>query len=144
MVPRDRFLKTVLLACLLVAPVAAAGDFEDMVAAERAFAADASARSTRDAFIAALAEDGVVFAPGPVNGKQSWTARPANKNSSPRTTARMADTIRNGLRASKPCVARCAPRLACEITTIGVLPWVRASGPARGAVPSRHRRGSRA
>ena len=72
-------------ACLIVAsfsivPLALADDFDDMVAAERAFAADASARSTRAAFLAALADDGLVFAPGPSNGQRVWQARPENKN----------------------------------------------------------------
>jgi len=47
---------------------AAASDFDDMVAAERAFAADAVARTTREAFLAALAPDAVVFDPGPAEG----------------------------------------------------------------------------
>lgn len=80
--PRNVFLKSVALATALFgsATPAIADDFDDMVAAERAFAADASARSTRDAFVAALAEDSVVFAPGPTQGQHSWQARPANTN----------------------------------------------------------------
>lgn len=66
----------VVLAAMLPA-AAEAGDFEDLVAAERAFAADALARNTRDAFLAALAPDGVVFAPGPASGKTVWEARTA-------------------------------------------------------------------
>src|SRR3990167_6156301 len=77
--------RTLIKACLIVAsfvivPLALADDFDDMVAAERAFAADASARSTRAAFLAALADDGLVFAPGPSSGKRVWEARPENKN----------------------------------------------------------------
>ena len=70
----------VLLGAALFASTAVAGDFEDMVAAERAFAADASARNTRDAFLAAYAEDGVAFAPGPRNAQRVWEKRSANKN----------------------------------------------------------------
>ncbi|MGH6720028.1 MAG: YybH family protein, partial [Alphaproteobacteria bacterium] len=55
---------------------ARADDFDNMVAAERAFAADAAARNVRDAFLTALAEDGVVFAPGPVDAHRHWTPRP--------------------------------------------------------------------
>ena len=78
--PRSSFLKAwPLLAIVLAMPVAA-DDFEDMVSAEKAFAADASARSTKDAFLVALADKGLVFAPGPTNGKRVWEARPANKN----------------------------------------------------------------
>jgi ketosteroid isomerase-like protein len=57
-----------------------AGDFDDLVAAERAFAADASARGNRAAFLEAHANDGLVFAPGPTNGKAVWDARKANKD----------------------------------------------------------------
>jgi ketosteroid isomerase-like protein len=53
--------------------------FAEMVAAERAFAADALARSVRDAFITAAADEGVVFSSGPRNAKAFWTARPASK-----------------------------------------------------------------
>lgn len=68
------------LASFSVAPLALADDFDDMLAAERAFAADASARGTRAAFLAALADDGLVFAPGPHSGQRTWEARPDNKN----------------------------------------------------------------
>src|SRR5688572_20470807 len=64
----------------LLANTAAAGDFEDLVAAERAFAADAVARNTRDAFLAAYDEDGIAFAPGPRNAQRVWGERSANKN----------------------------------------------------------------
>ena len=77
---RSSFLKALpLLAWLLAAPTAA-NDFEDLVSAERAFAADASARSTKAAFLAALADDGLVFAPAPSNGKHVWEARVDSKN----------------------------------------------------------------
>jgi ketosteroid isomerase-like protein len=64
----------------LAAPgVARADAFADMVAAERAFAADALARNVRDAFLAATADDGVAFPAGPYNAKSFWTARPVDK-----------------------------------------------------------------
>jgi ketosteroid isomerase-like protein len=69
-----------LLGLLGAALPAVAGDFEDMVAAERAFAADAAARTMRDAFLAALAADAVVFQPGPSEGQRIWSARQPNKN----------------------------------------------------------------
>ncbi len=65
---------------LFMAGNAAASDFDDLVAAERAFAADASARSTREAFLAALADDGLVFQPGPTSGQRTWTDRAPDKN----------------------------------------------------------------
>ncbi len=86
MVARARHFKvwTFLAAAGLVAAgmagPAVAGDFEDMVNAERTFAADASVRGTREAFLQSLASDGVVFAPGPGNGKTIWAFRPDDKN----------------------------------------------------------------
>ena len=74
-VPARGLFAATLVSALLAAPSARADDYTDLVAAERAFAADASARTTRDAFLAALAPDGLVFAPGPTNGRHSWQSR---------------------------------------------------------------------
>lgn len=80
MVPRSSFLKAWPLLAIALAMPAVATDFDDMVAAEKAFAADASARNTRDAFVDALAEDSVMFSPGPTGGKRLWEGKVANKN----------------------------------------------------------------
>ena len=77
MVISARLRKLLLALVALFSPAASAGDFEDLVAAERAFAADSLARGTRDAFLAVLAPEGVVFAPGPASGKAVWEARTA-------------------------------------------------------------------
>ena len=53
-------------------------DVASLVAAERAFAKMSVAVSMRDAFLANLADDGLVFRPGPVNGKELWRDRPAS------------------------------------------------------------------
>src|SRR2546426_10798537 len=50
-----------------------------IVEAERAFARGAAAKGTRDAFLEFLADDGIIFQPGPVNGKQFWQARTPRK-----------------------------------------------------------------
>ena len=50
---------------------------DSMVASERAFSRMSVEKGMRDAFIAHLAEDGVVFQPLPVNGRKAWQARPA-------------------------------------------------------------------
>src|SRR3954466_16001504 len=50
-----------------------------LVAMERAFAKTAATKGTRDAFIEFLADDGIVFQPGPVNGKKFWTERERRK-----------------------------------------------------------------
>jgi ketosteroid isomerase-like protein len=47
-----------------------------LVAAERAFSRASVERGMRDAFLENLAEDGIVFNPLPVNGKQVWEPRP--------------------------------------------------------------------
>src|SRR5580765_4688792 len=46
-----------------------------LVAMERAFAKAAATKGTRDAFIEFLADDGIIFQPGPVNGKKFWSER---------------------------------------------------------------------
>lgn len=75
MVTRSRLLKPAMLMALALALPAHAGDFEDVVAAERAFAADAGARGARAAFLAVLADDSVVLSPGPRAGRTVWEAR---------------------------------------------------------------------
>ncbi|HEX9081109.1 MAG TPA: nuclear transport factor 2 family protein [Holophagaceae bacterium] len=49
---------------------------ESVVAAERAFAAEAAARGTSAAFVAAFAPDGLVFTPEPTNARARHAARP--------------------------------------------------------------------
>jgi ketosteroid isomerase-like protein len=50
-----------------------------LVDAERAFSRASVERGMRDAFLENLADDGVVFQPLAVNGKQVWQARAASK-----------------------------------------------------------------
>ena len=47
-----------------------------MVEAERKFYQTGQELGTRAAFLAFLADDGIMFRPGPVNGKESWEKRP--------------------------------------------------------------------
>jgi ketosteroid isomerase-like protein len=47
-----------------------------LVEAERAFAQASIEKGTRAAFLEYLAEDSIVFHPGPVNGQKSWRDRP--------------------------------------------------------------------
>jgi len=46
-----------------------------LVEMEHAFAKAAATKGTRDAFLEFLADDGIVFQPGPVNGKKFWSER---------------------------------------------------------------------
>jgi ketosteroid isomerase-like protein len=73
---RHRWLVAAALLAAGSPTLAVADDFADLVAAERAFAADAAARNVRDAFLASAADDGVVFSSGPRNAKAYWSARP--------------------------------------------------------------------
>lgn len=50
-----------------------------LVQMERDFAKAAATKGTRDAFLEFLAEDGILFQPGPVNGKKFWTERQPRK-----------------------------------------------------------------
>ena len=52
---------------------------QSLVTAEKAFAKLSVDQGMRTAFLANLADDGVVFRPLAVNGKQSWTPRPESK-----------------------------------------------------------------
>jgi ketosteroid isomerase-like protein len=74
-----RCLAAAALFALVVPAAAVADDFADLVAAERAFAADAAARNVRDAFLASMADGAKVFSGGPHDAKAYWTAREPNK-----------------------------------------------------------------
>src|ERR1044072_7344328 len=72
-----------LLLCLLVGPStiraaepAPADAVGAMVESERKFYQTGQEKGTRAAFLEFLADDGIVFRPGPVNGKEAWGKRP--------------------------------------------------------------------
>src|SRR5262245_32578972 len=48
---------------------------DTLIAAERAFSATSVEQGMRTAFIQNLSDDGIVFHPGPVNGRESWRYR---------------------------------------------------------------------
>lgn len=71
-----------LLLCLLAGPLAAraaepgqAEAARAMVESERKFYETGQEKGTRAAFLAFLADDAIVFRPGPVNGKNVWEKR---------------------------------------------------------------------
>ena len=80
-------LETALIACVLLAatPVLAAQPSSsgpspaEIEKAERAFAADGLALGIRDSFLAHMADDAIVFSPGPVNAKALYEKRPSSK-----------------------------------------------------------------
>jgi ketosteroid isomerase-like protein len=59
-------------------PAAPAAALDSLVASERAFAALSVRRGMKEAFLAYLADGGVMFHPLPVNGKQMWESRKPN------------------------------------------------------------------
>ena len=62
---------------LVAAPGAADQKALDaLVQAERSFSATSVEKGMRDAFLAFLADDGILFRPLPVNGKKVWEPRP--------------------------------------------------------------------
>ncbi|HEY0348713.1 MAG TPA: nuclear transport factor 2 family protein [Pyrinomonadaceae bacterium] len=73
--------------CVLVTALAVSAQRESvrtqnrraLVDMEHAFAKAAATKGTRDAFLEFLADDGIIFQPGPVNGKKFWTERPSRK-----------------------------------------------------------------
>ncbi len=73
-----------LLLCLLAGPLAVRAAAPEawteaaraMVESERKFYQTGQEKGTRAAFLAFLADDGIVFRPGPVNGKEAWGKRP--------------------------------------------------------------------
>ena len=54
-----------------------APDLQSLVDSERAFARTATEKGVRDSFLVFVADDGIIYRPGPVNGKEWLTPRPA-------------------------------------------------------------------
>jgi hypothetical protein len=72
-----------LLLCLLAGPFVVraaepvlAEAAHAMVESERKFYQTGQEKGTHAAFLAFLADDAIVFRPGPVNGKEAWEKRP--------------------------------------------------------------------
>ena len=65
----------VALLCLFAAGAAASEALDSLVAAERTFAARSAEKGVRDAFLAYLAGDGVIFRPLPTSGRKAWESR---------------------------------------------------------------------
>jgi ketosteroid isomerase-like protein len=61
--------------CLVPAAAAASEALDSLVAAERAFAKMSFEQGVRDAFLAYLAGDGVIFRPLPTSGRKAWESR---------------------------------------------------------------------
>ena len=75
--PRIPFFATFLLfvSAILRAETPAAA-VRAMVEAEKRFYETGQEKGTRAAFLEFLAEDGIIFRPGPLNGKEAWGKRP--------------------------------------------------------------------
>jgi len=72
---------SVLPALLLgaAAPVSNDAALDSLIAAERAFARTSVESGMKTAFVENLAENSVVFRPGPINGFKAWQSRPATE-----------------------------------------------------------------
>jgi ketosteroid isomerase-like protein len=71
-------MKKAILLILVVAVVAQAQSaLQEMVKTEQAFSKMAEEKNTRDAFLAFIADDGLLFRPGAVNGKKWMLEHPA-------------------------------------------------------------------
>jgi ketosteroid isomerase-like protein len=72
-------LRLTALAALSLAAAAAiaspAGSLDSLVAAERSFSATSVEKGMREAFLTFLADDGTIFRPYAMNGKEVWQAR---------------------------------------------------------------------
>jgi len=64
-----------LLAAAAQPPPADDTALDSLIAAERGFAKSSAQTDTKTAFVAHLADDAVIFQPGPVNGLRVWRAR---------------------------------------------------------------------
>jgi len=58
-------------------PVDLAAEYQSLINAERAFAKKSMDTNAKEAFLAFIADDGVLFNPDPVSGKEAWQKRPA-------------------------------------------------------------------
>lgn len=74
---KTRILVRVMLLSLLAVAVQAQTPLQEMVKTEQAFSRMAEEKNTRDAFIAFIADDGVLFRPDAVNGKKWLLEHPS-------------------------------------------------------------------
>jgi ketosteroid isomerase-like protein len=62
----------------LSTPATAQAPLDSLVASERAFAALSVAKGMKEAFLAYLSEEAILFRPRVVNGRKDWESRPAS------------------------------------------------------------------
>lgn len=72
-------------------------DLEKLVETEKAFAKTAETKSTKEAFLEFLADDGIVFSPTAANGKEVGKSRPDNTASLLAWSPAFADISSNGV-----------------------------------------------
>jgi ketosteroid isomerase-like protein len=73
---RFRFVVIAIVVCF-AGQVSAQSALQEMVKTEQAFSKMAAEKNTRDAFLAFMADDGLLFRPGAVNGKKWMLEHPA-------------------------------------------------------------------
>lgn len=74
-----RFACALTVASFATAWAAESPALDSLTAAERAFSAHSVEHGMKSAFTTFLADDGLLFRPGPVNGQQVWSRRPDPK-----------------------------------------------------------------
>lgn len=72
---KNRFLIASLICCVLNVFGQEKNDLTKLVETEKSFARTAGEKGTREAFLEFLADDGTVFNPTAINGKEFWRAR---------------------------------------------------------------------
>ena len=78
MIARSKLIAVMMVLCIasMQANDTLTSSLMSLVESERAFAAMSLAKGIKAAFLANLADDGILFRPGPVNGKELWRKRP--------------------------------------------------------------------
>jgi ketosteroid isomerase-like protein len=72
-------------------------ELQPLVATEVSFERAAADKGMKAAFLEFLRDDAIVFAPGPVNGRDYWKARQDDSNSQPSRNLTYSDISANGL-----------------------------------------------
>jgi len=82
--------------CLSAGNSAKTGSAKSLAAAEADFAKESLEKGMRNAFLHALSDDGLVFQPGPQNGKKAWEAKPEGSDGILQWQPVLAATATNG------------------------------------------------
>lgn len=85
------------LALVLCASALGQSDLQPIFDAEKAFGQAAADEGVRSAYLQILADDGVIFRPGPVNGREFWESKQDGTGAALVRTPLFADIAANGM-----------------------------------------------